>query len=784
MKTKIISALLILTIMFSAITLFASATEVTVTSGECGENLVWNFNAETGTLSVVGNGDMYDYASVRRPWESLTRNIHSVVFSDGVTSIGSCAFISCSNLSNLIIGNNVKTIGDHAFAYNTSLTEITIPDSVTSIGTESFGYCELLKKITVGSGLECMNATMFTYCFELENITVSSQNAYLSSDKNGVLFNKDKTVLLVYPFGKADTNYAIPDGVTTINTGAFNFSENLISIKAPDSINFIGNNAFYSCVNLTEFSIPKNTVSIGNYAFAGCNITNITLPDSLTNLGYWAFYSCANVATVYIPCSLKIVDTDTFANCTTLTDVYYGGSEEDWNKLEIRSSNEPLLNATIHFNHTHLYNEIIEAETSCNKNGLKSFTCECGHYYTEDIPKIAHTNTDWEYKAGSVFVKICPKCLEEYNSLTAEITLEKNEIQLAANESTTLKANVTDGLSVNIAFSSADENVAKVDNNGCICAVSVGKTIITANIIGTDLSASCRISVTPAVYTSVWIVDGKETFSKVEEGAKINIPEVPEKDGHVFIGWTPEVPATMPSHDLYFTAEFDCVAKSDKYNVSATFSPECFNNDVTLSVNEITADREPGGIYLVSGKTYKQIGIFNINMIGKNGETVQPNTGYLVKIKMPLPEEYQNMTDVVIYHRFVNGGREKLSTSDGTLIVENGFMIFEVSKFSEFEILVRSAEMSISKFPSKLSYNYKESLDLNGIELKITDVDGSVKYVTDTSKITVENFDSAKTGKQTITVKYDNLSCCFDVTVSFAWWQWIIRILLLGFLWY
>jgi len=59
-----------------------------------------------------------------------------------------------------------------------------------------------------------------------------------------------------------------------------------------------------------------------------------------------------------------------------------------------------------------------------------------------------------------------------------------------------------------------------------------------------------------------------------------------------------------------------------------------------------------------------------------------------------------------------------------------------------------------------------------------------LRYFTDTSKITVENFDSAKTGKQTITVKYDNLSCCFDVTVSFAWWQWIIRILLLGFLWY
>lgn len=784
MKKRIISALLIFAIIFSATTLVASASEAIITSGECGEDLVWNFDSETGTLSIDGSGDMSEYPSNEIPWSKLSDKINSVVVSDGVTSISKYAFISLPNLTNVIIGNSVKSIGTAAFAYSSSLSEITIPDSVTSIAQEAFSYCDILKNITIGSGLKNMDSLSVCYSFELENITVSSQNPYLSSDENGVLFDKDKTVLLVYPCGKTDTYYAIPESVTTISLGAFLCAENLISVKAPDNITSFGEHAFYGCNNLSDFSIPKSTVSIGVYAFCGCNFASIILPETLTTLESMVFESCAKAETVYIPSSLKFIDERVFNYCESITDVYYSGSEEDWNKIEIGLYNDYILNATKHFNHIHSYTEVIETEATCNKSGLKSFLCECGDYYTEVILKKNHANADWEYKADSVFAKTCPDCLEEYDSLTAEIVLDKNEIQLAVNESATLKATVTDGLECGFDFSSADESVAIVDSKGRVSAVGVGQTVVSTNIIGTDLYATCNISVTPSVYNSVWIIDGKETVCRVEEGTKINAPDVPEKNGYVFIGWTPEVPETMPSHDLCFTAQFNCLAKSDKYDVYATFSPNSFNEDITLSVNNITNDREPGGVYMVDGKTYKQIGVYNIKPVNGNGETVQPNEGYTVRIKMAVPDGYKDKTDMVIYHRFVDGGREKLSTADGTLVIENGYMIFEVSKFSEFTILAETAVMTVSKLPNKLNYNYKETLDLSGIQLAITGVDGSVEYVTDTSKMTVEGFDSTKLGTQTVTVKYGNYSCTFEVTVNYSWWQWIIRILLLGFLWY
>ncbi len=227
------------------------------------------------------------------------------------------------------------------------------------------------------------------------------------------------------------------------------------------------------------------------------------------------------------------------------------------------------------------------------------------------------------------------------------------------------------------------------------------------------------------------------------------------------------------------------VSDNNEFGVSASYSPDCFNEEVTLEVNEITADREPGGVYMVEGKTYRQIGLFNIKTVGENGNIVQPNEGFTVTIKMPLPDGCEDRTDIVVYHRFTDGGREKLSTADGTMKIENGFMIFEVSKFSEFEVLLPAASAEITKLPDKTKYFYRSpNVDLSGIEMLITYPDGTTKTVDDIYDITVEGFDSNVLGKQTLTVRYEDCCSEIEIEIVYSWWQWIIRIILLGFLWY
>ena len=230
-------------------------------------------------------------------------------------------------------------------------------------------------------------------------------------------------------------------------------------------------------------------------------------------------------------------------------------------------------------------------------------------------------------------------------------------------------------------------------------------------------------------------------------------------------------------------AEYEVKSDSDEYDVSVNFSSCCFNEDIALEAEAVTGTEEHG-VIIVDGKAYEKIGNFSLRTVNEKGETVQPNKGHSLIIRTAVPDAYADGADVVINHRFDDGRKEKLSTADGTLVIENGYMIFEVSRLGEFEILMRMAEMTVSKLPDKLNYNYKETLDLRGIQLKITGIDGSVEYVTDTSKMTVEGFDSTKLGTQTVTVKYGGCSCSFEVTVNYSWWQWIIRILLLGFLWY
>ncbi len=148
------------------------------------------------------------------------------------------------------------------------------------------------------------------------------------------------------------TSVTIGSGVTSIGEGAFYYCSSLTSVTIPDSVTSIGEDAFYYCDSLTSVAIGSGVTSIGDSAFYyRSSLTSVAIPDSVTSIGKGAFYYCPSLTSVTIGSGVTSIGSWAFDDCYDLTDVYYRGSEAQWAAIEIGDKNDPLWDATIHYNY-------------------------------------------------------------------------------------------------------------------------------------------------------------------------------------------------------------------------------------------------------------------------------------------------------------------------------------------------------------------------------------------------------------------------------------------------
>lgn len=289
------------------------------------------------------------------------QNLTSVTITEGITEIGEGAFDYCQSLTSITIPDSVTTIGDHAFSDCKSLTSIIIPDSVTEVGEHAFQDCTSLASVTLSNNITKISDQVFDNCDSLTSITIP----------NGV------TEIEFYAFYGCNnlTSVTIPNSVTTIGTGAFLECTSLTSITIPDSVTTIGDTAFFA-TSLTSVTIPAS-VSYMDKAFGGCaSLAEINIDPSnssyisednvvfnkdktklviypagktdksyiipggvmeIENTAFSGRYS--NLTSVIIPDSVVKIGHFTFCDegpsgfIIPFKDFYFGGTEEDWNKL-------------------------------------------------------------------------------------------------------------------------------------------------------------------------------------------------------------------------------------------------------------------------------------------------------------------------------------------------------------------------------------------------------------------------------------------------------------------
>jgi len=227
----------------------------------------------------------------------------NVTIPESVTEIGDDAFAHCEALTGVTIPNSVTMIGNGAFLSCTKLTNVTIPNSVTMIGNGAFAYCYGLTGIAIPNSVKSIEGDSFAYCTGLMNLTVDSSNKNYTS-MEGVIFSKDKTVIVAYPAGRKG-EIEIPDNTATIGEKAFVGCTGLTRVIIPISVETIGKYAFAECRNLTSVNIPNSVITIGDCAFWGASFIDIAIPGSVTRIGRSVFGSCIQLMGISVDASNK-----------------------------------------------------------------------------------------------------------------------------------------------------------------------------------------------------------------------------------------------------------------------------------------------------------------------------------------------------------------------------------------------------------------------------------------------------------------------------------------------
>ena len=234
---------------------------------------------------------------------------------NSVTTIGEHAFCDCGYLTSINIPNSVTTIGDSAFLFCEFLTNINIPNSVTTIGDSAFWWCKSLTSITIPNSVVTIIGNPFK---SWHGNLYNESKAFIYEDH--ILFNKNKTTLIAYR--AKETNYTIPNSVTTIGKDAFSGCNSLTSINIPNSVTTIGECAFGYCDSLISINIPNSVTTIGDWAFAGCDsLTSINISNSVTTIGESAFSGCDSLTIINIPNSVTTIGKSAFDGCKSLTNI-------------------------------------------------------------------------------------------------------------------------------------------------------------------------------------------------------------------------------------------------------------------------------------------------------------------------------------------------------------------------------------------------------------------------------------------------------------------------------
>ena len=365
--------------------------------------LTWEFDADTGTLSVHGEGPMRDYSGEAPEWEPYKDQILAVSLDDGITSVGAYAFYNYLCLTEVRLPDSVEVIDVSAFDYDWELRSITIPASLKYVGDRAFyntllwepedlvfpegceyigdeAFHSALKtggSVSLPSTLKYLGERSFTNAY-LSDFTVAEDNEFYCSENHAVYTKDMKSLLMFAPVTEGMSEFRIPDGVEKISAECFNVMQGVETVYIPASVTEIEEEAFFSTFDLKKITVDEANPNYrsenglllsrdGTLLLAwpdGTEVSELVIPDGVERLGAYLFYGRydspytvvlpesvreigtmslpANMASLTLPSGLEKIDDYVFYEGLSVAGIHYNGTAADWEKIVIGENNTVL----------------------------------------------------------------------------------------------------------------------------------------------------------------------------------------------------------------------------------------------------------------------------------------------------------------------------------------------------------------------------------------------------------------------------------------------------------
>lgn len=378
-------------------------------------------------------------------------SLTDIVIPEGVNNIDFYTFYGCTSLEKVTIPKTVVSIEEKAFAgcnnikdvYITDLVawceidfdiwgisnplyyaenfylngkiinDLVIPTEVTEISGTAFSW-HTFNSVTIHDQVTKIAAGAFEFC-SIKDVYIYDLNCWCNINFVGDPMLDAENLFLN---GELISNLVIPNGITKIPNGAFSF-ENITNVTIPETVTSIGESAFQGC-GFSNIYIPDSVTDIGRAAFYGCNLNSIAIPQKVTTINAFTFGACSQLESITIPesiiyigeyafeyCSkleeliihkgLETISYGTFEGCTNLKNVYYEGSQNDWETITIESENGELTNSKIHYGTLTPHDVVAIVEPTCTQYGYTEYTCSCGYSkitdYTDKLGAHKYSNS-------------------------------------------------------------------------------------------------------------------------------------------------------------------------------------------------------------------------------------------------------------------------------------------------------------------------------------------------------------------------------------------------------